>query len=82
VLRPGGRLHFLEHGRSPDASVARWQDRLRPVQQRVAGGCHLNRPIPDILRRSGLVVEELDAFYARGPKVLAYVFLGRARKAA
>jgi hypothetical protein len=48
----------------------------------VAGGCHLNRPIPDILRRSGLVVEELDAFYARGPKVLAYVFLGRARKAA
>lgn len=82
VLRPGGRLHFLEHGRSPDGSVARWQDRLQPVQHRVAGGCHLNRPIPDIVERSGLVVEKLDAFYARGPKVLAYVFLGRARKAA
>jgi SAM-dependent methyltransferase len=82
VLRPGGRLHFLEHGRSPDRSVARWQDRLQPVQHRVAGGCHLNRPIADIVERSGLVVEELDAFYARGPKVLAYVFLGRARKAA
>jgi ubiquinone/menaquinone biosynthesis C-methylase UbiE len=82
VLRPGGALHFLEHGRSPDASVARWQDRLQPIQYRLAGGCHLDRPIAELVERSGLVVEELDRFYAAGPKPLAYVFLGRARKVA
>ena len=80
VLRPGGALHFLEHGRSPDASVARWQDRLQPIQYRLAGGCHLDRPIADLVERSGLVVEELETFYAVGPKPLAYLFLGRARK--
>ena len=45
VLRPGGSFHFVEHGRSPNAKVASWQDRLTPIQRRVAGGCHLNRPI-------------------------------------
>ena len=82
VLRPGGALHFLEHGRSPDASVARWQDRLQPIQYRLAGGCRLDRPISDLVERSGLVVEELETFYAAGPKPLAYLFLGRARKVA
>jgi ubiquinone/menaquinone biosynthesis C-methylase UbiE len=80
VLRPGGSLHFLEHGRSPDASVARWQDRLQPFQFRLAGGCHLDRPITELVERSGLVVEQLETFYAAGPKPLAYLFLGRARK--
>src|SRR5437667_3600699 len=45
VLSPGGRLLFIEHGRSPDPSVCRWQDRLTPLWARIAGGCHLNRPI-------------------------------------
>ncbi len=46
VLAPSGRLLFVEHGRSPDRGVTRWQDRLTPVWKRLAGGCHLNRPVP------------------------------------
>lgn len=80
VLRPGGTLHFVEHGRSPDARVAGWQDRLQPVYGPIFGGCHLNRPIADYLGRSGLEVEELREFYVQWPKSFAYAFLGRARK--
>lgn len=78
VVRPGGRLHFLEHGLSPDAAVARWQSRLHPLQRRVAGGCHLNRPIASSVTRSGWRIDTLEKFYARGPKPLAHLYLGRA----
>ncbi len=81
VLRPGGSLHFVEHGRSPEAKVAKWQGRLQPLHGRVAGGCHLNRPIADQVRGSGLDIEELDTFYMEGPKFFRYMFLGRARTA-
>lgn len=81
VLRPGGELHFVEHGRSPDPSVARWQDRLQPLHGRLAGGCHIDRPVGDHLERSGLSVENLDAFYDKRPKPFGYIFLGCARKA-
>ena len=54
VLRPGGVLHFLEHGRSPDERVRRWQRRLDPVQSRLAGGCHLDRPIETLIIDAGL----------------------------
>lgn len=80
VLRVGGAVHFVEHGRSPDASVARWQDRLNPLQRRVFGGCHLNRPIDSLLERAGLVVSPLTTFYARGPKPFAYLYEGVATK--
>jgi ubiquinone/menaquinone biosynthesis C-methylase UbiE len=76
VLRPGGALHFLEHGRSPDARVARWQDRLTPLNRRLAGGCHLNRPIDDLIAASGLQVTKLDNYYVRGPKVPGYMYEG------
>ncbi len=82
VLRPGGRLHFVEHGRSPDPRVARWQDRLQPLNGRLAGGCHIDRPIGAHLERSGLQVESLDTFYDSGPKPFGYCFLGTARKPA
>jgi len=81
VLRTGGSLHFLEHGRSPDAKVVRWQDRLTPIQKRVAGGCHLNRPIDGLVRDAGLEVKHLENFYMRGPKPLGYMFEGVATKA-
>lgn len=79
VLRPGGVLHFVEHGLSPDAKVAKWQGRFQPLHGRVAGGCHLNRPIANQVRDSGLEIDELDTFYMKGPKFYGYMFLGRAR---
>ena len=81
VLRPGGAVHFVEHGRSPDPKIARWQDRLNPIQKRVFGGCHLNRPIDALLERAGLVVAPLETFYAKGPKPFGYLFEGVATKA-
>jgi SAM-dependent methyltransferase len=76
VLRPGGRLHFLEHGLAPDESVRRWQRRLDPVQRRIAGGCHFTRPIVDLLTGAGFVISELDVFYEAGPKFASADSLG------
>jgi ubiquinone/menaquinone biosynthesis C-methylase UbiE len=81
VLRPGGTLHFAEHGRSPDRGVARWQDRLTPLQRRLAGGCHLNRPIDRLVTQAGFSVTRLDNFYMKGPKPMGYIFEGVATKA-
>jgi ubiquinone/menaquinone biosynthesis C-methylase UbiE len=81
VLRPGGSLHFVEHGRAPDPSVARWQDRLTPVQRRIFGGCHLNRPIDELIGSAGLRLDRLDNYYVRGPKPFAYMFEGVATRA-
>jgi len=76
VLVPGGALHFVEHGLAPDEPVRRWQRRLEPVQ-RVAGGCHLTRPIADLLVAAGFVITDLDVFYERGaPRFLAADSLG------
>jgi ubiquinone/menaquinone biosynthesis C-methylase UbiE len=80
VLRPGGKLHFAEHGRSPDRGVARWQDRLTPLQRRLAGGCHLNRPIDRLVTQAGFSVTRLDNFYMKGPKPMGYIFEGVAAK--
>jgi SAM-dependent methyltransferase len=81
VLRPGGALHFLEHGLSPDDSVARWQRRLDPLERRIAGGCHLSRDIPALVTGAGLDVVALQAAYLPGPRAVrpwGYVFTGRA----
>lgn len=80
VLRPGGSFHFLEHGRSPDAKVARTQDRLTPINRRLGGGCHLNRPIRDLLDRSGLEVTAIDTYYMPGAKAVGYMYEGVAKK--
>jgi ubiquinone/menaquinone biosynthesis C-methylase UbiE len=80
VLRPGGSLHFVEHGRAPEASIARWQDRLTPLQRRIFGGCHLNRPIDEVIERAGLQVTAIDNYFARGPKPFGYMFEGVATK--
>src|SRR5215208_1360447 len=60
VLKPGGTLHFVEHGLAPDEPVQRWQHRLNPVQQRLFGGCNLNRPIADLVKRNGFAISDLD----------------------
>jgi SAM-dependent methyltransferase len=82
VLRPGGSLHFAEHGRSPDPRVAAWQDRLTPLQRLLGGGCHLNRPIGALLADSGLELAGLQNYYVPGPRPFGYMFEGRAVKAA
>jgi ubiquinone/menaquinone biosynthesis C-methylase UbiE len=76
VLRPGGQLHFLEHGRSPDPAVAKWQDRLTPLQKRVFGGCHLNRPVDRLVDESGLETARLENFQMKGPKAIGYMYEG------
>jgi SAM-dependent methyltransferase len=65
VLKPGGTLHFLEHGLAPDEQVRRWQRRLDPVQKRITGGCRLTRPIVGLLRTAGFTIKEVDVFYEK-----------------
>ena len=79
VLRPGGSLLFVEHGRAPEPRLQRWQDRLTPVWRRLAGGCHLNRPIDQLVERSGLHLVELETGYlVKGPRLATYHYRGRA----
>ena len=83
VLRPGGALHFFEHGIAPEEGVQRWQHRLEPLQKRLFDGCHLTRPIDEIVARSGLVIERLEKEYAPGPRFMrpwVYGYLGWAVK--
>jgi ubiquinone/menaquinone biosynthesis C-methylase UbiE len=80
VLKPGGTLHFVEHGLAPDEPVRRWQHRLEPIQKRLFGGCHLTRPIVELVTGAGFTIAELDVFYEESaPKPLAADSLGVAR---
>ena len=77
VLKPGAPLHFLDHGLAPDESVRRWQHRLDPLEQRLAGGCHLTRPIADLVTEAGFSITEIDVFYEKGaPKPWGATSLG------
>jgi len=78
VVRPGGRLHFLEHGLAPDEGVRRWQRRLEPAQLRLAGGCHLTRDIPELLVDAGFELDAVEARYASGPKAWTWFTVGTA----
>jgi ubiquinone/menaquinone biosynthesis C-methylase UbiE len=78
VLKPGGTLHFLEHGLAPDADVQRWQRRLEPIQKRVAGGCHLTRSVSGMITDAGFSEIDLDSWYERGPKPLSAFSIGTA----
>jgi len=81
VLRAGGDLLFCEHGRAPDASVHRWQDRLNGIWGAIAGGCRLNRDIPAILAQGGFAPREIETMYLPGtPRIAGYNFWGVAQK--
>lgn len=80
VLRPGGRFHFLEHGLSPDASVATWQRRLEPLQKRLADGCHLTRDPNELVRAAGFEIERSESRYATGPRPWTWMSEGAAVK--
>jgi ubiquinone/menaquinone biosynthesis C-methylase UbiE len=79
VLKPEGTLHFLEHGRSPEPRVAKWQDRLNPCNRVLAGGCNINRAIDREIADAGFELAGLQRYYLPGPKVAAHMFEGRAR---
>jgi ubiquinone/menaquinone biosynthesis C-methylase UbiE len=79
VLRPSGRLLFIEHGLAPEPNVRWWQDRLTPVWKRVGGGCHLNRAIQMLIPNAGFQFERLETGYMRGPKPLTFMYEGSAR---
>jgi ubiquinone/menaquinone biosynthesis C-methylase UbiE len=78
ALKADGRLIFLEHGRAPDAAVAAWQDRLTPLWRRIGGGCHLNRPLDQLVAAAGFRMLELQAGYLPGPRPMTYTFQGLA----
>jgi SAM-dependent methyltransferase len=83
VLRPGGALHFFEHGLAPDEDVERWQHRLEPLQMRLFDGCHLTRPIDQLVEEAGLVIEMIERAYLPAPAVMrpwVFGYLGRARR--
>jgi len=78
VLKPGGRLLFVEHGESPDPGVKRWQDRLNPIWKRIAGGCYLNRQIPALLGNAGFRLTTLNTGYMKGPRPFTFLYEGSA----
>jgi len=79
VLRPTGRLLFIEHGRAPEPNVRWWQDRLTPAWKRIGGGCHLNRAIQSLIEEAGFQFDRFETGYMRGPKPLAFMYEGNAR---
>jgi ubiquinone/menaquinone biosynthesis C-methylase UbiE len=78
VLRTDGRLIFVEHGRSSDTAVARWQDRLTPLWKRFTGGCHLNRRIDELVSAAGFQITQLTKSYQPGPRPMTYTYQGLA----
>ena len=81
VLKPDGQLLFLEHGQSCDHGVRKWQDRITPGWKKLAGGCHLNRPIQALIEAADFDIEDLENFYMpKAPRITGYLYKGRALK--
>lgn len=81
VLKPDGKLLFCEHGKAPDKSVQVWQNRLTPYWKKLAGGCHLNRPIAEYIQEAGFNIESLETLYAeKTPKFAGFMYYGAATK--
>jgi len=79
VLEPGGLFVFLEHGRSDDPRVARWQERFNPIQRVIGVGCNLNRPIDTLVRDAGFAITRLDRYVIEGePRLMAEMYRGTA----
>ena len=76
VLKPKGQLLFVEHGLAPEQSVRKWQNRLTPIWKKIGGGCHLNRPIGDLIEKTGFRMIQIDTGYAKGPRPMAFFYEG------
>ena len=81
VLKPNGKLLFCEHGLAPDINIAKWQKRINPIWSKIAGGCNLNRDIPNLIRSSGLKILNMEEMYLPStPKFAGYNYWGVAKK--
>jgi ubiquinone/menaquinone biosynthesis C-methylase UbiE len=80
VLRPGGKLYFIEHGRAPEAGVEKWQRRIEPLWKKIGGGCHLTRRADELIRDAGFEIAELESGYQPGPKFAAFMMHGVAER--
>jgi ubiquinone/menaquinone biosynthesis C-methylase UbiE len=80
VLKPGGRLLFVEHGSAPDSAAAKWQRRIEPAWKHIAGGCHLTRPVTHAISAAGFVTHGVQGHYIkRTPQWLGWVEWGEAQ---
>jgi ubiquinone/menaquinone biosynthesis C-methylase UbiE len=79
VLRPVGRLLFVEHGRAPEPRMQKWQDSLTPIWKHLGGGCRLNRAIAELIESAGFRIDRLENGYLHGPNPLTYIYEGGAR---
>ena len=80
VLRPSGQLLFVEHGLAPEQKVRKWQHRLTVIWKRIAGGCHLDRPIRELIEKAGFAITQLETGYmVEGPRLMTFFYQGRAR---
>jgi ubiquinone/menaquinone biosynthesis C-methylase UbiE len=79
VLKPSGRMLFVEHGLAPEPGVQRWQNWLTPAWKRLGGGCHLNRPIRRLIEGAGFHIERLDTGYLAGRNPMTFMYEGSAR---
>jgi len=81
VLKPNGSFYFVEHGLSPKPQLAKWQNRLTPVQKIIGDGCHLNRDMKQLIEQSGLTIVQCEQFDARKlPSLMSWMTLGQAKK--
>ena len=80
VLKPGGKLYFIEHGRAPDVSVARWQRRIEPLWKKIGGGCHLTRAADELIADAGFGIIEHESGYQPGPRWAAFMMHGVAER--
>lgn len=78
VLKHGGQLLFVEHGLAPEAGVRRWQHRLTPLSKGIFGGCHLNRPVAELIGNAGFEIGHLETAYLPGPRLM-FTYEGSAR---
>lgn len=81
VLKDDGKLLFCEHGLAPDKNIAKWQERINPLWSKIAGGCNLNRDIPNLISSSGFKISNMEEMYLPStPKFAGYNYWGVAKK--
>jgi ubiquinone/menaquinone biosynthesis C-methylase UbiE len=79
VVKPGGEIWFSEHALAPDADVQKWQNRINPLWMRIAGGCHINRNIPNLFEAAGIAIADLKSMYLpKSPRIAGFNVWGKA----